>query len=253
MIFRIVFLFTIATCAMAQVRQTVSVDQYGRIEPAGYIAGLSDIARAEAVTAAATQAVAITQATMLGASNVLRDVVTMLTGTYGFIYVTGHVTSFSGAIVVDTNVMAYIDYFQPGLAGAMTTNGVEYTGHYLWHHYTSVMNTTPYIKYKRTIDATNEWTFVELQSTDYFDNVDVNGIHYDTIYRSTVWIPTAYNNAFFQAFCEIIPGGQAGAPLDIVGEVTIGGERMLTQIFTNSTGRIETYVSGLLKEVSYVE
>ena len=72
-----------ATCAIAQVRQTVSVDQNGNIEPAGYIAGLTDIARAEAFAATATQSVLLAQQTMQDASNIVNEVVAALTGTYG--------------------------------------------------------------------------------------------------------------------------------------------------------------------------
>ena len=165
---------------------------------------------------------------------------------------TGFVVSFSGAVVVDTNAMSYIDYLQLGSAGTITTNGVPHTGHYIWHHYTATMNTTPFIKYKRALDATNSWSFAEFQSTDQYNNVTVNGVHYDVIYRSTVWMPTEYNSAFFMAFCEVYPGGQAGAPLDVVGEITIGGEKLLADVYTNENGRVETHVSGLLKKVEYV-
>ena len=242
----------LAACVFGQMRQTVSVDQNGNIEPSGYIAGLTDIARAEAMAATATQSVLLAQQTMIDASNIVNEVVAALTGTYGFGYVTGFVVSFSGAVAVDTNVMSYIDYFQPGMAGTMMTNGVQHSGHYVWHHYTAAMNTTPFIKYKRVLGATNSWEFAEVQVTDQFTDVTVNGVHYDVLYKSTVWLPSEYDTAFFMAFCEILPGGQAGAPLDIKGGITINGEKMLDEVYTNANGRVETHVSGFLKRVDYV-
>jgi len=235
--------------AFGQARQIISVDQNGNIQPPGYAAGLSDIARAEAQAAVVEQSVSIAADTMADGSNLVAGVVQALTGAYGFGYATGHTISFAGAVAVATNAAAYIIYFQPGAAGTMTTNAVQYTGHYLWHYYTEAMNTTPLIKYRRVVGSTNAWEFAELQSTAEYNNETVNGVTYDTVYRSTVWLPSVYDSAFFMAFCEILPGGAAGGALDIVGSLTIGGTAPYSGTVTNA-GLIRVYSSGLLMEVT---
>lgn len=240
---------TIVGVSFGQSRQVISVDQNGNIQPPGYAAGLTDIARAEAQAAVVEQSVSIAAETMTEGSNIVNGVVQVLTGAYGFGYITGHTISFSGAVQVSTNAAAEIAFFQPGAAGTLTTNGTQHTGHYLWHYYTESMNTTPLIKYKRVLNSTNAWEFAEFQSTAEYNNETVNGVLYETIYRSTVWLPSIYDSAFFMAFCEILPGGSAGGALDIVGSLTIGGQALFSGTVTNA-GLIRVYSSGLLMGVT---
>jgi hypothetical protein len=239
----------LARFSFGQSRQVISVDQNGNIQPPGYAAGLTDIARAEAQAAVVEQSVSIAAETMAAGSNLVDGVVQVLTGAFGFGYITGHTISFSGAVQVSTNAAAYIAYFEPGAAGTITTNSVQHTGHYLWHYYTESMNTTPLIKYKRVLNSTNAWDFAEFQSTAQYNNETVNGVLYETIYRSTVWLPSIYDSTFFMAFCEILPGGSAGGALDIVGSLTIGGQALFSGTVTNS-GLIRVYSSGLLMGVT---
>jgi hypothetical protein len=241
--------FGIGLCH-AQSRQIISVDQNGNIQPPGYVAGLTDIARAEAQAIIATQSVLLAEQSLIAASNVVSDVVTALTGTYGFAYVTGHVVSFSGAVQVSTNAAAYIVFIDLGGAGQnITTNGASHDGHYVWHRYTAAMNSTPWIKYQQVLGNTNSWEFVDLQSTQEFSDYTLNGTLYPTIYRTTVWLPSSLSSAFFMAFCEVLPGGQAGAALDIKTGISIDGQALVTQTVTNLNGHIEIYITGLLKEV----
>jgi len=239
-----------ARFSYGQSRQVIIVDQNGNIQPAGYVAGLTDIAQAEASAIIATQSVALAAQTMNDASNVVSDVVAALTGAYGFAYVTGHVVSFSGAVSVNTNAAAYIQFLELGAAGQnVQTNGAAHDGHYVWHYYTAAMNSTPWIKYQRVLGPTNSWEFVDLQTTQEYTDTTVNGVRYDTIYRSTVWLPSTYSTAFFMAFCDVLPGGQAGATLDIKGGITIEGQPLVTRVYTNLNNQIEIYHTGLLKQV----
>lgn len=239
-----------ARFSYGQSRQVITVDQHGNIQPAGYVAGLSDIAQAEASAIIATQSVALAAQTMTDASNVVSEVVAALTGACGFAYVSGHVVSFSGAVVVNTNAAAYIVYLQLGAAGInVQTNGAAHDGHYVWHYYTAAMNSTPWIRYQRVIGPTNSWEFVDLQTTQEYTDTTVNGVHYDTIYRSTVWLPSTYSTAFFMAFCDVLPGGQAGAALDINGGITIDGNALFTGVVTNLNNQLEVWHTGLLKEL----
>lgn len=241
--------WVIALMCHAYAGQYLMVDQNGNIQPSGYAAGLTEIAAAEAQAAAASEAAALVAETTAAASNVVNDVVDALTGAIGFGYVTGHTVSFSGAVEVGTNATAQIVFCQFGAAGSMTTNGVEYSGHYIWHAYSEAMNTMPAIKYMRELDGTNTWEFVEYQSTAEYANETVNGILYETVYRSTVWMPSAYDSAFFLAFCEIYGGGAAGGVFDVIGGFKIGGK-------TGYTGTIQrdglywVYESGALMSVT---
>jgi len=232
-----------------ETRQYLMADQHGNIMPSGYAAGLSDIARAEATAAVIEQSVTIAAQTMAEGSNLVNDVVNALTGTFGFCYATGHTISFAGAVSVSSNAAAYIIWFQPGAAGTMTTNGVQYTGHYLWHYYTEGMNTTPLIKYRRVVGSTNAWEIAEFQSTAEYNNETVNGVTYETVYRSTVYLPSIYDSSFFMAFCEILPGSSAGGALDVIGSLTINGTALYSGTVTNA-GLTRVYSSGLLMEVT---
>lgn len=229
--------------------QFLMVDQHGNIVPAGYTAGLTEIAAAEAQAEATRQSAELVDQTTAAASNVVNDVVAALTGAYGFAYVTGHTVSFSGAVEVSTNASAHIVFCQFGTAGTMTTNAVQHTGHYIWHVYSEDMNTMPAIKYKRNLNGTNAWEFAAYQSTAEFNNTTVNGTLYETIYRSTVWLPSVYNSAFFMAFCEIAGGGQAGGKLDVYEGLSVNGKVGFTgDVIRN--GLKFTYQTGLLMSVT---
>ncbi len=241
--------WVIALMCHAYAGQYLMVDQNGNIQPSGYAAGLSEIAAAEAQAAEAQAAAALVGQTTAAASNVVNDVVDALTGAIGFGYVTGHTVSFSGAVEVSTNATAQIVFCQFGAAGSMTTNGVAHSGHYIWHAYSEAMNTMPAIKYSRELDGTNTWEFCEYQSTVEYANETVNGVTYETVYRSTVWVPSAYDSAFFLAFCEIYGGGAAGGVFDVIGGFKIGGK-------TGYTGTIQrdglywVYEAGALMSVT---
>ena len=229
--------------------QFLMVDQHGAIVPSGYTAGLTEIAQAEAQAEATRQAAALVDETTKAASNVVEAVVSALTGTFGCAYVTGHTVSFSGAVQVSTNVSAHIVFCQFGAAGTLTTNAVQHTGHYVWHVYSEEMNTAPAIKYKRELNGTNAWEFVAYQSTAEFNNATVNGVQYATVYRSTIWLPSSYNSAFFMAFCEIAGGGQAGGKLDVYEGLSVGGKVGYTGDVVRD-GKRFTYVTGLLMSVT---
>lgn len=229
--------------------QYLMVDQYGNIRPEGYAAGLTEIADAEAQAEITREAADLVTQTTAAASNVVDAIVTALTGSIGICYVTGHTVSFDGAVIVNTNAAAYIVALQPGVAGTMTTNGVAYTGHYVWHVYSETLNSTPLIKYKSTLNATNAWAFAELQSTAEFSNATIDGVVYATIYRSTVWLPAYYDSAFFEAFVEAKGGGSAGAVLDVAGGISIGGKTGFTgDVLRN--GMVYSYITGVLMSIT---
>ena len=231
--------------------QYLMVDQHGNIVPSGYTAGLSEIARVEAESAAASAAAQAVADATASASNTVDAIVSALTGSVGFGYVTGYVVSFAGAVEVSTNASASILLMELGAAGTMTTNGVPHAGHHIWHAYSEAMNSTPAIKYRSNLDATNAWEFAEYQSTAEFTDTVVNGTLYATVYRSTVWLPSSLNSAFFLAFCEIVGGGSTGEAFDVVDGFTINGARGYTGV-KRRDGYDWHYENGALMNVEAV-
>lgn len=225
------------------------VDQFGNIRPEGYAAGLAEIAQAEAQAETTRQATELLAQTTASASNVVNDVVAALTGAYGFAYVTGYTVSFDGAVQVSTNAVAHMVYLELGAGGSTNITGTAYTGHYVWHVYSEQMPSTPLIKYKRTLNGTNAWEFVEYQSTAQYTDTTVNGTFYSTVYRSTVWLPSTYSSAFFMAFCEIIGGGSAGGLLEIIDGFSVNGQVGFTGTVIDNGCRM-TYDRGLLMSVT---
>lgn len=229
--------------------QYLMVDQHGNIVPKGYAAGLTEIAQNEAQAAAVAAAAQAVQDATASASNTVDEIVSVLTGSIGFGYVTGHTVSIGGVVQVSTNASASIVACELGAAGATNIAGVAHTGHYIWHVYTEQMNAMPAIKYKTNLESTNAWEFAEYQSTAEYTSHAVNGVLYETVYRSTVYLPSSLDSAFFLAFCEIAGGGQAGGMFRVENGFSIGGK-------TGFTGTVEreglywTYQCGALMSVT---
>ena len=224
-------------------------DQHGNIVPAGYAAGLTEIANAEAQSVAARQAAQIASETTASASNIVDQIVTALTGAIGFGYVTGHVVSFAGSVEISTNAASQIVALQLGGAGTTNVAGVSHTGHYVWHVYSVSLNSYPAVKYKTNLDATNAWEFAELQSTAEFHETEIGGTTYPTVYRSTVWLPSSLDGAFFMAFTESTGGGQAGGYFDVQTGFKIGGKTGFTGDVIRD-GRVFHYDCGALMTVA---
>jgi hypothetical protein len=229
--------------------QYLMVDQHGHITPEGYAAGLDEIARAEAQAAAAQAAARAVAESTSAASNVVNDIVSVLTGSIGFGYVTGHTVSIGGVVQVSTNASASIVACELGAAGATNIAGVAHTGHYIWHVYTEQMNAMPAIKYKTNLESTNAWEFAEYQSTAEYTSHAVNGVLYETVYRSTVYLPSSLDSAFFLAFCEIAGGGSAGGMFRVENGFSIGGKIGFTGTVERE-GLYWTYQCGALMSVT---
>lgn len=247
----IALLALLASFAVAQppVPQAyLMVDQHGNIVPEGYAAGLTEIAQNEAQAAAVAAAAQAVRDATASASNTVDDIVGVLTGAIGFGYVTGHTVSIGGVVEVSTNATAQIVFVEFGKI-ATNINAVAHTGHYIWHAYSEQMNSMPAIKYGTNLEEKNEWEFVEYQSTSEFTSHTVNGVEYEKVYRSTVYLPSTLDSAFFLAFCEIMGGGSAGGMFRVENGFSIGGK-------TGFTGTVEreglwwTYQCGALMSVT---
>jgi hypothetical protein len=229
--------------------QYLMVDQHGAITPPGYAAGLDEIARAEAEAAAAQAAAQAVADAAASASNTVDEIVGVLTGSIGFGYVTGHTVGIGGVVQVSTNASAQIVYCDFGAGGTSNILGAAHTGHYIWHAYSEQINAMPAIKYKTNLEATNAWEFAEYQSTAEYTSHTVNGVTYDTVYRSTVWMPSAYDSAFFLAFCEILGGGQAGGIFTVDTGFSVGGKTGFTGTLMRD-GLYWSYECGALMSVT---
>lgn len=228
--------------------QYLMVDQHGVITPPGYAAGLDEIARAEAQAAAAQAAAQAVADATASASNVVNGIVEVLTGSIGFGYVTGHTVSIAGVVEVSTNAAAQIVYCQFG-QGATNIGGVAHTRHHVWHAYNEQMNSVPAIKYKTNIESEDDWEFVEYQSTAEYSGHTVNGTLYETVYRSTIYIPSSLDAAFFLAFCEIQGGGSGGGMFTVENGFSIGGKVGFTGTL-QSDGLWWIYQCGALMSVT---
>lgn len=229
--------------------QYLMVDQFGSIQPPGYAAGLTEIAQAEASAASAIAAAQAVADATAAASNTVNEIVSVLTGSIGFGYVVGHTVGIGGVVQVSTNATAQIVFCQFGAGGSTNISGTAYTGHYIWHVYSETMNSLPVIKYRTNLDATNTWEFAEFQSTAEYTQTTVNGVEYATVYRSTVWLPSSLDSAFFLAFCEIIGGGSAGGMFRVENGFSIGGKVGLTGTVQRD-GLWWTYQCGALMSVT---
>lgn len=226
--------------------QYLMVDQNGRFVPEGYAAGLSDIARAEAEAAAVAQAaIAVGQAAN-AASGVVDQVVGVLVGGVGFGYVQGYTVSVGGVLQVSTNASASIVYAR-FCQGVTNIGGVVHSEHHIYHVYSEPMNAMPAIKYRETLEG-GEWQFVEFQQTEELRGETVNGRLYDVVYRSRVYLPAAYDSAFFLAFCEIVGGGGESGVFQVEGGFAIGGKEGFSGEVVRE-GRRWRYQCGALMEV----
>ena len=245
----VVGLMCACTARAQEAAQYLMVDQHGHITPSGYAAGLDEIARAEAQAAAAQAAARAVADATASASNTVDEIVGVLTGSIGFGYVTGHTVSIGGVVEVSTNASAQIVYCEFGAGGSTTIGEVAHTGHYIWHAYSEQMNTMPAIKYRTNLEATNSWEFAEFQSTAEYTSETVNGVLYETVYRSTVYLPSALDSAFFLAFCEIAGGGSAGGYFRVESGFSIGGKVGFTGTVERE-GLYWTYQCGALMSVT---
>ena len=243
------FCYVYADSPPLPTNQYLMVDQHGNIRPEGYAAGLTEIAQAEAAAVAAQSAAQAVAESTKAASNVVNDIVQVLTGSVGFGYVTGYTVGIGGVVEVSTNATAQIVYCQFGQGGTTNIGGIAQTGHYIWHAYSEQMNTVPAIKYKTTLEDDEDWEFAEYQSTAEYSNQTVNGTLYETVYRSTVYLPSTLDSSFFLAFCEIYGGGSGGGMFQIENGFSIGGKTGFSGTVFNE-GLWWTYKCGALMSVT---
>lgn len=229
--------------------QYLMVDQHGSIQPTGYAAGLTEIAQTEAKAAANEAAAQAVVDAAESASNTVNEIVSVLTGSIGFGYVTGYTVGIGGVVQVSTNATAQIVYCQFGSGGSTNIGGVAHTGHYIWHAYSETMNSMPAIKWRTNLMPSNTWEIAEYQATAEYSNTTVNGTLYETVYRSLVYLPSSYNSAFFLAFCEINGGGSAGGRFTVQTGFSIAGKVGFTgDVIEN--GKCKHYEYGALMTVT---
>lgn len=251
------------TCAIAfaaevlapyQQGQKLMVDERGKIVPEGYAVGISDIAEAVASQQVVQATATVVREAQKAAADEVDTVVDSLLGVNAYAYVDDFVESLGGAATVSTNASCRIIAFNVGTVRE-TVDGVSYSRCDLYYYFSVPMNQTPYVQMMPTLEggATNEWTKVELQNTQSLGTYVLNGVTYENAYLSYIWTLTELEQTFYRVKCEIGAAAGDGTLFDVVGGISVNGERGDTATFTAVNYQGETYdlvfVGGLLKTI----
>lgn len=212
--------------------QKLMVDQNNNVYPAGSVLGLSQVAELAASNQIAQAKIDMVQEVQESTSREVDLVVGTLTGVNAYAYVEDFVESLGGVSAVSTNAACYIAKFQVG-ARKEIIDGVSYSCQELYYYYNEPMNNTPYITFQSALEtgSTNEWDRVELQDITYLGTYTLDGIEYENMYRSDVWTLTDLDKNFYRVDCEVSAPSGDGSTFDVVGGITIGGEKGDTEEF----------------------
>ncbi len=258
----IVFAIQVAQAAPGFTQaQYLMVDENGRIVPEGYTLGLDQLAEAAAeVAAASNRTIAVNEATD-AARSVVSNLTEVLVGNNSFGYIDGFTVSFGGVANVSTNADCQIVKFEVNAwndGGTTNINGVACTGHYIYFYFSEPMNTTPYIKWKRALDGTNDWEVVECQDiVHYPDGTVLDGQAFNNLYRATAYTDATLAQSFYLAYCEIAAADGDGSMFNVYGGLRINGETGITgdvlRLGAGSVTNVFTYKNGLLMAIGEAE
>lgn len=224
------------------------VDENGRVFPENYAVGISDIAEAEATTAAAAAKAEAVQEAADEVTAIVDDIALMIEGeTVMYGYIDGFVLSLGGAVSVDPDAVCYITEFT---MGEKITSG-EYAGYtpaYIQYGYNTPMNNTPVIYWRSTLDDGGEWQSVTVQESEQIvGSVEMDGVTLDNMYQGTIYIPSESEKPFYKVFCSVNAVSGDGSTFPIVGGITINGKTGYTGVVTNGIYEF-TYEGGLLMQ-----
>ena len=235
--------------------QKLTVDQHGEVYPKGATLGLDDIARLASSNEVAQAKIEVVKEVQKAIEREVGLVVETLTGVNAYAYVDDFIESLGGVSAVSTNAQCHIAKLQVG-ARHEIIDGVDYFAHDLFYYFTEPMNNTPYINFQEAIavGSTNTWEKIELQDAVYLGTCTIDGIEYENCYRSTVWTLAALDKCFYRVNCEVSAPVGDGTTFDILGGITINGDKGDTKRFhgVNHEGKTETlhFVGGLLIKIT---
>lgn len=238
--------------------QKLMVDQHGEIYPKGLTLGLDDIANLAMSNKLNEAKIETVKEVQASTRREVDLVVKTLTGVNAYAYVDDFVESLGGVSGVSTNAQCAIAKFEVG-ARHEIIDGVDFSAHDLFYYFTEPMNNTPFIQFQTALEAgkTNSWEKIELQDTVYLGAYAIDGIEYENVYRSTVWTLASLDKCFYRVKCEISPPVGDGSTFDIIGGITLNGDKGDTRKFhaLNYQGETNTlhFVGGLLKTIGPYE
>lgn len=238
--------------------QKLMVDENGEVFPKGAVLGLSDIAALAASNELAQAKIEIVKEVQASTSREVDLVVDTLTGVNAYAYVEDFVESLGGVSGVSTNCQCAIAKFVVG-ARKEIIDGVEYSAHDLYYYYTEPINNTPYIQFQESlaVGETNTWDKIELQESVYLGTAEIDGLTYENCYRSTVWTLASLDKCFYRVKVEISAPVGDGSTFDIIGGITLNGEKGADRKFhgINFEGGTNTlhFAGGLLKDITGYE
>lgn len=238
--------------------QKLMVDQHNEVYPKGAVLGLSTVAELASSNQVAQAKIDIVREVQAATTREIDLVVDTLTGVNAYAYVDDFVESLGGVSAVNTNSTCHIAKFIIG-ARKEIIDGVSYSAQELYYYFSEPMNNTPYIAFQPALESgsTNEWEKMELQDVEYLGTATIDGIEYENAYKSTVWTLTEMDKCFYRVKCEISAPQGDGSTFDILGGITLNGEKGDTQDFhaVNYQGGTNTlqFVGGLLKTIKDYE
>ena len=231
--------------------QKLMVDQNNNVYPEGAVLGLSQVAELAASNQIAQAKIDMVQEVQESTSREVNLVVGTLTGVNAYAYVEDFVESLGGVAAVSTNAACYIAKFEVG-ARKEIIDGVSYSCQEMYYYFTEPMNNTPYITFQTALTEgeSNEWDRVELQDITYLGTYTIDGIEYENVYRADIWTLTEMDKCFYKVQCEVSAPSGDGSTFDVVGGITIGGEKGDTEEFRcmglGGNVIVLTYKGGLL-------
>ena len=206
--------------------QKLMVDQNNNVYPKGSVLGLSDIAELASSNQVAQAKIDIVKEVQESTSREVNLVVGTLTGVNAYAYVEDFVESLGGVSSVSTNATCNIAKFIVGSRKEII-DGVSYSAQEVYYYFSEPMNNTPYVTFQTALEsgATNEWDKVELQDIQYLGETVIDGITYENAYKSTVWTLTSLDKCFYRVQCKVSAPIGDGSTFDIVGGITINGDK----------------------------
>ncbi len=206
--------------------QKLMVDQHNEVYPRGSVLGLSSVAELAASNKVAQAKIDAVQEVQASTSREVDLVVGTLTGVNAYGYVEDFVESLGGVSSVSTNATCHIAKFEIG-AKKEIIDGVSYSAQELYFYFSEPMNQTPYITFMPSLEggATNEWEKMELQDVTYLGTATIDGIEYENAYKAVVWTLTDLDKCFYRVQCEISAPMGDGSTFDVLGGLTVSGEK----------------------------
>lgn len=228
-------LIPIAVCADTHVGTLLKAMPDGTVSPSNTVAYFEQVAQVAAQTQAALTEAAIILELATIVSNRADAVEAIIAQREGVGYLRGGVESFEPAgMVHNTNIVSSIIKFQKEVT---PTNVV---GH-IYTYFSDDPGGMPYTRVTRNIRSTNTWDMVETENV-VLDEIQIGSTLYEC-YRSDVFLPLSYSNAYFRVFTDVVGGGTQASAFEVVGRLKVGEYTGITATIIDGTN-VHKWVGG---------